>query len=496
MKKYKSFIQSDNLDKLVIILEGYLSYSPLFKEKLFTIRDKSKVADVLYDMSDEYYEDDDLKYNYINTTDAEDKVSFISQKKATQIEDNASKLGVEDEIDFFTAKGRVDIAVGRLVRSLGELGGEKFTDKDIELFVNQYKSKTKSVGEKFKLVKGPDIAKWYDESTYYDGYGEGSLDNSCMKDEPSDYFDIYSYNGSCQMLILTKTDKNVFGKVDKLIGRALVWKLKEGPKGVKYFMDRIYCMRDSDSVKFENYADEQGWLRKKKQNSVSTDGVNFIFKGKDIKSKISVEIDSSDLEYYPFVDTLSFINDEHTLLSNIGFAGGNILMETDGSLDKCGNCNGTGNGSCSSCKGTHEMDCPDCRGRGEVTCDECDGNSSSCPECDGNGFIGCDECMGDGDYECGKCEGSGEIDGTPCDECKGEGMIVCGGCEGEGGTTCEKCDGSGNGTDCNVCGGTGEVPCEKCDGDGEVKCTKCDESDTSDKGLCPECTGLIKLLST
>jgi len=429
MKKYKSFVQSDNLDKLVILLEGYLNYSPLFKEKLFTIRDKSRVADVLYDMSDEYYEDEDLKYNYINTTDSEDKVSFISQKKATQIEDNAEKLGMEDEIDFFTAKGRVDIAVGRLVRSLGELGGEKFTDKDIELFVNQYKSKAKSVGENFKLVKGPDIAKWYDESTYYEGYGEGSLDNSCMKDEPSDYFDIYSYNASCQMLILTK--KRDKGKEELLIGRALVWKLKEGPKGVKYFMDRIYCMRDSDSVKFENYADEQGWLRKKKQNSVSTDGVNFIFKGKDIKSKISVEVNAEDLEYYPFVDTLSFINGEHTLISNIGFAGGNILMKIDGSLDKCENCRGTGNGSCATCKGTREMDCPDCRGRGEVTCPECDGD-----------------------------------------------------------------DGSGNGTDCNVCGGTGEVPCERCDGDGEVKCTKCDESDKSDKGLCPECTGLIKLLST
>ena len=82
-----------------------------------------------------------------------------------------------------------------------------------------------------------------------------------MRDVESDYFDIYSENSKvCNLLIYFNENK-------KLLGRALIWKLKKSPCDAKYFMDRIYSSSDSDVLKFKQYADEQGWMYKYKQNS-------------------------------------------------------------------------------------------------------------------------------------------------------------------------------------------------------------------------------------
>lgn len=503
---YKSFLISKNLEELSFLLEGYIDYSDTFKEKLFIMKDKSPIAEFLLDLEGDEFEDDEIKYTFINTTSAEDRASFLSQKKVTQLLDS----GI-DEDDLYDVKGRNEIAIGRLVRGLSDLAGRKFSDKEIETFVNNYKAKTKSEGESFKLVSGSDISDWYDESSYYEDWGEGSLSNSCMRDCSSSFFDIYCNSPSCQMLILTKKDK--YGE-EKLIGRALVWKLKEGPSD--YFMDRIYCMRDSDAFKFMNYADEKGWLRKKKQSSVDKENVLFILNGKDLKSKLVVSVDGSECDEFPFVDTLSFINDERTLLSNIGFENGRILGSTDGSIDECEECEGKGTIGCPDCNGSHEVECPVCGGECRESCPVCDGNGGeNCEECDGNGTINCDacddgfieckECDGDGSVKCEKCDGDGEIEGKPCKKCDGDGYRECKKCDGDGSKECKKCggdgykdceecDGEGKTSICNECNGDGEIDCRNCNANGEVPCTTCKGMDIKGE-LCPECTGLIKLVS-
>lgn len=192
IKGYKSFLIVEKLKELQLILEGNIEYSDLFKEKLFDIKSKSKLAEEIYDLADEWYDDKLLKNNFIDVTDKEDKVSFISQVRFDQMSEKT------DDLDPYTIKGRTEIGVGRCIKALADLSKIKFTDKELEEFVNLYKSKTKTEGEEFELVKGKDIKYWYDEDNYFEDYGEGPLSNSCMKDVDKSFFDIYSDSKCCQ----------------------------------------------------------------------------------------------------------------------------------------------------------------------------------------------------------------------------------------------------------------------------------------------------------
>jgi hypothetical protein len=100
-------------------------------------------------------------------------------------------------------------------------------------------------GEYFDLVEGDDIEHWY----WYENYKEnsGTLGSSCMA-QKRNLFSIYTQNQDvCKMLILKEDDK--------IIGRALVWKLasikhmRKDIEGVEYFMDRQYTIKDSDVKK-------------------------------------------------------------------------------------------------------------------------------------------------------------------------------------------------------------------------------------------------------
>ena len=401
IKGYKSFLIVEKLKELQLILEGNIEYSDLFKEKLFDIKSKSKLAEEIYDLAEEWYDDKLLKNNFIDVTDKEDKVTFISQVKFDQMQ-----VKSDEELDPYTVKGRTEIGVGRCIKALADLAKIDFTDKELEDFVNLYKAKTKTEGEEFELVKGKDIKYWYDEDNYFEGYGEGPLSNSCMKDVDRSYFDIYSDSKCCQLLILTK-------KVDKkklLIGRALVWKpsemtLKDDVKfeGTKYFMDRIYCMKSSDEQKFLNYAEEKGWLVKAHNNSDNEKGMIFKFKGQIVKLKIVCKVEG-DCDEYPYMDTLKYLSKEKDEISNIGFKKGFELQSTDGECFTCDNCDGKGADECGDCDGSGETYCESCDGNGEVENDK--GKLKSCKDCKGEGEVECSTCQGTGLSElCSECTG-------------------------------------------------------------------------------------------
>jgi hypothetical protein len=127
--------------------------------------------------------------------------------------------------------------------------------KEYEDFVNLYKSSNVKSENKFELVKGEDILKYYHENSY--AYQKGQLGNSCMKhDHCQDYFGIYVENPkTCNLLVYL----NSRGQV---LGRAIMWKVSKAPCDAKYFMDRIYTSSDSDIIKFKNYANESwGWFQ-------------------------------------------------------------------------------------------------------------------------------------------------------------------------------------------------------------------------------------------
>ena len=118
----------------------------------------------------------------------------------------------KDATGVFTVKSRNEVGIGRFVNKLAP---GKYNSKQIEEFINQFKSQLEKAGEVFDLVEGEDISKYY----WYENYKEmsGTLGNSCMA-KKRDLFEIYTQNQDvCKMLVLLEDDM--------VIGRALVWKL-------------------------------------------------------------------------------------------------------------------------------------------------------------------------------------------------------------------------------------------------------------------------------
>ena len=219
----------------------------------------------------------------------------------------------------------------------------------------------------------------------------GQLGNSCMRYEScQDFFGIYTENKNvCQLLILLDGDK--------LVGRALVWKLLKSPCDAKYFMDRVYASSDSDIIKFNNYCDKEGWTRKYKNNCDTNDSYFFIYKGEVFFGEVSVKLEKSKFDKYPFFDTISNLCIKNDTISNFGMIEGSelkleFMCSTDGYISQCEFCDGSGHVS--------DYECHECEASGSHTCFNCGGYG--CNKCDNDGVVGCKECDGDG-YITGVC---------------------------------------------------------------------------------------------
>ena len=338
IKKYNSFLLEKYKSNLLLLLEAEVYGSSDFIFKLQSLsKEKGKtgeIAQAINDIIDDksYFSDSDVKQNFFDTTDKDDKLSFIMNSKVPEDWDPEENASLP-----YTMKGRGDVKIGKIIRYLvdlinsdsGDLGEVK--DKDIENFVNAFKASKVDTSMSFKLVKGSDIAKYYNEKKYFSR--TGSLGGSCMSDESKKTFEIYTENES-KVQLLIYVDKD-----DMIHGRAIVWKLKDSPCGAKYFMDRVYINRDSDELRFKKFAEENEFLYKKKMNSYLSDNIEFVYKGKDVFGEVTVKLDG-DFRYYPFVDTLCFLDEKKKQISNLPSEGNYILHSVSGDCDPCGECDG------------------------------------------------------------------------------------------------------------------------------------------------------------
>lgn len=456
LNKYDDFILEKRIVNL--ILENDLRASRDFMDKLNQIHSKSKVAELLFRAFNyEEYISADLQQNWIDVTDKEDMVTFISDIKA-----DAWMKSTDDSP--FIMRGRNEVSVGRFARGLLKnknviedldyVSDAELTDKDFEIFVNLYKSTHNKVNAKFELVEGNKIAEYYLEDNY--AFKKGQLGNSCMRYEScKGYLDIYVKNPKSVKLLVYLNEENL------VLGRALVWKLKDSPCEAEYFMDRIYTSSDSDILKFQNFADKEGWLRKFENSSAYETSILFTYKNTPVVGQIVVKLSKAQFSEYPFMDTVGYVSVEDKFASNLP-SKKNMLecFDTDGDSSYCYECEGSGK---------YEGECLDCYGRGEIHCDTCDG---------------------DGTTRCQDCRGTGMVVGTakPCEACEGKGQIM----RLVRRTKCKACEGKGQtGTTCDRCKGTGEEKCQVCDGDGSVKCETC-KGKGETRTECPNCLGLFK----
>lgn len=385
IKKYRGFLLENFRYNARLILEGQLSATSGFLDKLAAIsKEKNMAGEIAKNIKDfiedgEYVDEDNIKQNYFDTTEKEDMISFLMQSKLPK--------GWDEEVDPslpYNTKGRTDVKVSKIIKYIITLMDEEGNwnsalpkDKDIEDFVNAFKATKASTDFKFKEIKGDEIAKYYNQKKYLNS--AGTLGGSCMADESKGTFKIYTQNETKVKLLVFIDEKQ-----DKISGRAILWKMSKSPCEANWFMDRVYTNRDSDFIKFKNYAEEKGYLYKAIMNSHIEENVKFRYKGQDVQGIVKVKLDG-DAKSYPFIDTMCFLNKDKTELSNVPLSDDSYMLHSvSGDCEPCDNCGG-------------EM------------------------------FICSDrECIiNDGELECDECGGSGKFEGTGCKSCKGTGYIEC-----------------------------------------------------------------------
>lgn len=190
---------------------------------------------------------------------------------------------------------RNTIKIGKLVNKILRT---KYKDSDLEQFVNLVKAALEGKQE-FSLISGNDINYAYDVNNYLNR--TGTMGMSCMNNK--DFLDLYTLNTDvCQLLVLKE--------MNKVIGRALVWKLnsivdKNSNKklNIKFYMDRVYTSDDYLLYKFHEHAIKNGWCYKAENNFSSKDKI--IFEKVSYRVKMEVKVKPGRYGVYPYMDTFT-----------------------------------------------------------------------------------------------------------------------------------------------------------------------------------------------
>jgi hypothetical protein len=161
-----------------------------------------------------------------------------------------------------------------------------FKDSEFEAFVNEYKSECDKEAKTFVIRENKDIPEVYCMNRESGG---GTLNDSCMNGD-REYVEMYAYCPNLRILCLMNTE-------NRLAGRALLWTLPDG----NTLVDRMYVAQDHYYDMFIDYANEQGWMYKKKYKTYQ-DGMEFILKGEEIERSYKI-FTPTEFKYYPYIDT-------------------------------------------------------------------------------------------------------------------------------------------------------------------------------------------------
>ena len=137
-------------------------------------------------------------------SDQNDVISYLPRSKFPEVDQQTGQFSKDP---FAEGMGRVIIKIGRFARKfLREKAYSDYNikDKEIEQFVNIFKSYFNDSTNDIILVEGSDIQKYYLEENYHSpGQRYGSLWNSCMRQrERNSFMKLYAKNPNIKMAIL------------------------------------------------------------------------------------------------------------------------------------------------------------------------------------------------------------------------------------------------------------------------------------------------------
>lgn len=285
-----------------MINESVLYFSEVLRDRLVNLSGSSEIAAKLLELEGTDIHSD---VTFVDLSKEVGLLTFMPMDKAIAklkaVHPNGTDTDIQKYPDIKTNDivYRRDISDGRYgvygdnrnSIKIGKFVNKVFrgtlTNYDVEEFVNQFKSK-QEVDPVVELVSGDKIAYWYDIANYNPGYG-GTLRNSCMANVPSGFFDIYTKNPEVCRLATLKNG-------DKLVARALVWKVESDNPSIKYYMDRIYYTKDHYRNILKDYAKEQGW-------GIYDSFEVIDFNGKLISPTVRVKIKNIKYNQFPYMDT-------------------------------------------------------------------------------------------------------------------------------------------------------------------------------------------------
>jgi len=275
---------------------AHIFISKELKEKLLLIQNNSEVAKLLLkgDVNSEILVDDYINYLSVDPSEP-GRLSFLSKDRFDLIR----KQGNED---FWSSSMRYSSKPGGLINKLFK----SVSGKEVENFAALIKAALIPNPFKFKIVEGENIRKWY----LYDSYSsveKGSLGASCLRHPHSQpLLDFYvANNDNIKLLIMLDNE-------GKLLGRALLWYIEH--ESASRIMDRIYTNNSDDEFHFKQWADQNGFLYKSKQNW----NTPYIFesKGEVKKIKLSLTLPKMGFKYMPYLDTFKWLDIKTNVFTN------------------------------------------------------------------------------------------------------------------------------------------------------------------------------------
>lgn len=275
------------------------------KNILQEIESESLVAHLLLKKrhSKEDIVEDNVNYISISTQDR-GRISYLTEDRMESM----------NEAEYWNSSRRYHVKPGSFISKV--FNG--IPPKEVEKFSNLFRSEANKPYFRFKVVNGSEIRDIY----HYESMASesGSLGVSCMKHEHCQkYFDVYTKNtDKVSMLVM-------FNEDDLVIGRALLWNCDSHK-----LMDRIYTINDERySVYFKKWCVKNEYLHKSEQNWYNTMSFEKFGQDRD-RLKLELKLENRHFEYYPYMDTFKFIDDDGVLYNyhpNVRFK---TLCSTDG----------------------------------------------------------------------------------------------------------------------------------------------------------------------
>ena len=191
---------------------------------------------------------------------------------------------------------------------------KKYVEREVEEFVNAVKAKRVEEFERFRIVKGDDILKYYLYENYDDRAEETPLGVSCMRHSKCQEFLKFYTENNLEMVVMMSDEDN-----DKIMGRALLWKVKtiDGEITDRKYMDRIYTIEDYYIQMFKNFAIKNNWLYKNNQNRMPNEYICDPSDKSCKRRKLITDNNIKRTKTFPYLDTLAYYYWKDGYLSNI-----------------------------------------------------------------------------------------------------------------------------------------------------------------------------------